>query len=136
MKKYIAIISVAFALVSCSLKEEFTSYTKNEDYYNNKIQIQSGINACYSMLRTMYGGNAFWMTTECTTDLMYLNQSTMYNATLNISPSKPAFASYHQDVSLNSRSCHILAWWEYGGDRLGYAGIPWWWNRVFLPHPL
>ena len=94
MKKYIAIISVAFALVSCSLKEEFTSYTKNEDYYNNKIQIQSGINACYSMLRTMYGGNAFWMTTECTTDLMYLNQSTMYNATLNISPSKPAFASY------------------------------------------
>ena len=94
MRKSIAILAAALTLASCSLKEEFTSYTRNEDFYNNKIELQSGLNACYNMIRTMYGGNAFWMTTECTTDLMSLSVSTMYNATLNISPAQPAFASY------------------------------------------
>lgn len=93
MKKYIAIIAIALAAASCSLKEEFTSYTRNEDFYNNKIQIQSGINACYNMIRSMFAGSSFWMTTECTTDLMYINGTTLYNGILYISPSKPAFAA-------------------------------------------
>ena len=93
MKKTFAIIAMALAFASCSLKEEFTSYTKNEDFYDNKIEIQSGINACYNMIRSMFGGTSFWMTTECTTDLMFLNISTAYNATLNISPAQPSFAA-------------------------------------------
>lgn len=93
MKKYIAIIAVVLAAASCSLNEEFTSYTKQEDFYNNKVQIQSGINACYNMIRSMFGGSSFWMTTECTTDLMYLNDPNAYNAILNISPAQPAFAA-------------------------------------------
>ena len=28
-----------------------------------------------------------------------------------------------QDVSLSNRSCHILAWWGYGGDILGAQGF-------------
>ncbi len=93
MKKFIAIIALCLTAASCSLKEEFNSYTKQEDYYTNEIQIQSGINACYNMLRSMFGGASFWMTTECTTDLMYLNDPNAYNAILNISPAQPAFAA-------------------------------------------
>ncbi len=93
MKKAFILTAAVLALASCSLKEEFTSYTRNEEFYENKIQIQSGINACYNMLRSMFGGTSFWMTTECTTDLMFLNVSTAYNATLNISPAQPSFAA-------------------------------------------
>ena len=93
MKKIFAVIVIALAAASCSLKEEFTSYTRQEDYYKNKIQIQSGINACYNMLRSMYGGASFWMVTECTTDLMFLNDPNAYNAILNISPAQPSFSA-------------------------------------------
>ena len=93
MKKYFAIIVIALVAASCSLKEEFRSYTKQEDFYNNKVQIQSGINACYNMIRSIFGGSSFWMTTECTTDLMYLNDPNSYNAILNVSPAQPSFAA-------------------------------------------
>ena len=93
MKKLISILSIAIAAASCSLKEEFTSYTRQEDFYTNKIQIQSGINACYNMIRSIFGGASMWMTTECTTDLMYLNDPNAYNANLNISPAQPSFAA-------------------------------------------
>ena len=93
MKKIIAIIALAAAAASCSLKEEFTSYTKQEDFYTDKLQIQSGINACYNMIRSIFGGSSMWMTTECTTDLMYLNDPNAYNAILNISPAQPSFAA-------------------------------------------
>ena len=93
MKKIILSIALVIATASCSLKEEFTSYTKQDDYYNNKIQIQTGINACYNMIRSIFGGASMWMTTECTTDLMFLNDPNSYNAILNISPAQPSFAA-------------------------------------------
>jgi len=101
MKKIIAAMTIAIMAASCSLKEEFTSYTRQEDFYTNKVQIQSGINACYNMIRSIFGGSSFWMTTECTTDLMYLNDPNAYNAILNISPAQPSFAATIWKYSYN-----------------------------------
>lgn len=101
MKKLFVTIALLIAAASCSLKEEFTSYTRQEDFYTNKQQIQSGINACYNMIRSIFGGASMWMTTECTTDLMYLNDPNSYNAILNISPAQPSFAATIWKYSYN-----------------------------------
>lgn len=93
MKKYLTIILIAIAASACTLKEQLTSYTKDGDYYENAAQVRSGLNACYNLIRSQLGGNGFWMATECTTDLLYLKLSTAYNATLNISPTRPAIAT-------------------------------------------
>lgn len=93
MKKYILILAAALSLSACSLKEELISNSRNEDFYKNAIQCQSGINACYNLIRSQLGGHNFWLVTDCQTDCMILNASTMYNATLNFSPSRPAVAS-------------------------------------------
>ena len=93
MKKYIYIVLIALAASACTLKEQLTGYTRSEDFYENAAQCRSGINACYNLIRSQIGGNGFWMATECTTDLMYLSISTQYNATLNISPTRPAIAT-------------------------------------------
>lgn len=94
MKRYITIIMLAILTCSaCSLKERLISDTLVTDYYKTPKECQTGINACYNLIRSQLGGNGFWLATECTTDLMILNQSMSYNATLDISPTKPAIAS-------------------------------------------
>ena len=93
MKRIIAICSIAVCAVSCSLKEQLTSYTLSDDFYNTPAECESGLNACYNLIRSQLGGNRFWFAMECTTDLMFLNMSTMYDAILNISPSRPGIAT-------------------------------------------
>jgi len=93
MKKHILILVSLFALAGCSLKEELMSNSRNEDFYTNKAQCETGINACYNLIRSQLGGQNFWFVTDCQTDCMTMNASTFYNATLNFSPSRPAIAS-------------------------------------------
>lgn len=93
MKKFFAILLISLLAAGCTLHEQLTSYTRSDDFYTNAAQCRSGINACYNLIRSQLGGNGFWMATEATTDLMYLNMSTMYNATLRISPSAPGIAT-------------------------------------------
>ena len=118
MKKLFVTIAIVFAAASCSLKEEFTSYTRQEDFYTNKLQIQSGINACYNMIRNIFGGASMWMTTECTTDLMYLDNPTSYPAILNISPAQPSFSAtiwkncYNGIMRANAMLAAIDEVWE------------------------
>lgn len=80
-------------MTSCSLKEQVTSYTQRDSYYRNVKEIQTGLNACYSPIRSIYGNVSFFQLTECTTDLMYLNVSNQYNAICNITPSRPGCAT-------------------------------------------
>lgn len=94
MKRYItAIFAMILTCSACSLKEQLVSDVLMTDYYKSPEECRTGINACYNLIRSQLGGNGFWLATECTTDLMSLNQSMQYNATLDISPTKPAIAS-------------------------------------------
>lgn len=91
MKKLILYTSALCTLISCSLKEDMR--LTYEYFYDNAIQCQTGVNACYSMLRNEIGGHNYWLAMECPTDYMSYNSSLTYNAILNISPSRPAIAS-------------------------------------------
>lgn len=94
MKKYIIVFSLLSLLFNaCSLKEDMRGYSRYDSYYTTLQQCQTGINACYNLIRSQLSGTGFWEATECTTDLMFLNLSNQYNATLDISPTKPAIAS-------------------------------------------
>ena len=93
MKKYILILVSLFSLAGCSLKEELMSSSRSEDFYTNAAQCQTGINACYNLIRSQLGGQNFWFVTDGQTDCMIMNASKFYNATLNFSPSRPAIAS-------------------------------------------
>lgn len=96
MKARFLLVSIfcgALLVTSCSLKEDLTSYTRRDNYYRNAKEIQTGLNACYSPLRSIYANVNFFQLTECATDLMYLNVSNQYNANCNITPSRPGFAT-------------------------------------------
>ena len=94
MKKPITVFAVLTLLASaCSLKEDMRGYARYDAYYTTLQQCETGVNACYNLIRSQLSGTGFWEATECTTDLMFLNLSTQYNATLDISPTKPAIAS-------------------------------------------
>lgn len=86
-------IVTAVMFSSCSLKENLTSYSKRENFYRNAKEIETGLNACYSPIRSVYGNVNFFQMTECATDLLYLNSSTQYNAICNITPSRPGISS-------------------------------------------
>ena len=88
---FIAVLA-ASVLCSCSLKEQLTSYSEQKNYYRNAKEIQTGLNACYSPVRSIYANVSFWQMTECDTDLMYLNVSNQYNAICNITPARPGCA--------------------------------------------
>ncbi len=92
-KYIIAALVPAILFASCSLKEEVTSYTLRDNYYRNAKEIQTGLNSCYSPVRSIYANVSFFEMTECATDLMYLNQRNQYNAVCNISPSHPGCAT-------------------------------------------
>lgn len=100
--KIISAAVLALALVSCSLKENLNSYSHRDKYFRNATEIKTGLNSCYSLIRTIYN-NTFWMMSECATDLLWLNVSSQYDAVCNISPSRPG--------------CATNVWWR------GYQGI-------------
>ena len=85
--------AVLMLTASCSLKEQVTSYSERDKFYKNATEIQAGLNACYTPIRSIFSNVNFWQMTECDTDLMYLNVSNQYNAICNISPSRPGCAT-------------------------------------------
>lgn len=97
MKRMILHIAVLAAAVltlgGCSLNEKLISEEELSEWYRSPEEVRTGLNACYNAVRAQLSGNGFWEATECATDLMLLNQSMQYNATLDISPTKPAIAS-------------------------------------------
>ena len=92
-RKLTTAVIAALIITSCSLKEQVTSYSQRDNFYRNVSEIQAGLNACYTPIRTIYSNVNFWQMTECDTDLMYLNVSNQYNAICNISPSRPGCAT-------------------------------------------
>ncbi|MGN0188810.1 MAG: RagB/SusD family nutrient uptake outer membrane protein [Candidatus Cryptobacteroides sp.] len=92
-KMTMAALACLLTITSCSLKEQVTSYSQREDFYRNVSEIQAGLNACYTPIRSIFSNVNFWQMTECHTDLMYLNVSNQYNAICSISPSRPGCAT-------------------------------------------
>ena len=95
MKRIFLLVTMTavFSMTGCSLKERLISDSETKDYYTTTAEVRTGLNACYNAIRAQLAGNGFWEATECATDLMILNQSMRYDATLDISPTKPAIAS-------------------------------------------
>ncbi len=95
MKTIYGCTAAAMLLLSagCSLKEDLISESLTDDWYRTPEECRTGVNACYNPIRNQFGGYNVWVAIECTTDLMFLNHSMNYNATLDISPTKPAVAS-------------------------------------------
>ena len=95
MKRIFLLVTMTavFSMTGCSLKERLISNSETKDYYTTTAEVRTGLNACYNAIRAQLAGNGFWEATECATDLMILNQSMRYDATLDISPTKPAIAS-------------------------------------------
>lgn len=93
MKRFIYIICGMCLLFGCSLKEEVVSNSTRDTYYKNEIQIRTGLNGCYTQIRTIYNNTGFWQMTECTTDLISLSNSSQYNANCDVSPSRPGIST-------------------------------------------
>ena len=95
MKRIFLLVTMTavFSMTGCSLKERLISDSETKDYYTTTAEVRTGLNACCNAIRAQLAGNGFWEATECATDLMILNQSMRYDATLDISPTKPAIAS-------------------------------------------
>ena len=93
MKRFIYIICAMCIVFGCSLKEEVVSNSTRDTYYKNEIQVRTGLNGCYTQIRTIYNNTGFWHMTECTTDLLSLSNSTQYNANCDVSPSRPGIST-------------------------------------------
>ena len=93
MKRFIYIICSMCIVFGCSLKEEVVSNSTRDTYYKNEIQVRTGLNGCYTQIRTIYNSTGFWHMTECTTDLLSLSNSTQYNANCDVSPSRPGIST-------------------------------------------
>lgn len=90
---FAALAALTVILGSCSLKEQLASQSRRDNYYRNVQEIQTGLNGCYSPIRSIYANISFWEMTECATDLMYLNVHNQYNAICNVTPSRPGCAT-------------------------------------------
>ena len=104
---FVAVLA-ASVLCSCSLKEQLTSYSEQKNYYRNAKEIQTGLNACYSPIRSIYANVSFWQMTECDTDLMYLNVSNQYNAICNITLDTPWYPACHRVTAHPGRAGVML----------------------------
>lgn len=93
MKKIILTIAAVVSLTGC-LKEKVLSYATPDNYYTSVVEIKTGLNGCYNPLRTILGARGFWEMTEMDADLLYINGSTYYDASCNISPAQPGIGRY------------------------------------------
>lgn len=92
MKRYIILLTaICFSAVSCSLKEEPTSFPSRTNYYNTRSQCIAALNGCYLPAASIYCA-AYMLVTEACTDIWHCNSSTV-DASLDVTPAKPQFAS-------------------------------------------
>lgn len=87
-------LTVVLALTvfgACSLKEDTLPFVNQDTYYRTELQCQTVVNGCYIPIQSIYTSD-FALLTECTTDLMYNDNSTV-DARLEVSPSKPQFGA-------------------------------------------
>lgn len=91
MKKNILVAVIALLAVSCSLKEEPTSFVSRDQYYNNETQCIAALNGCYLPLASIYTPSMMFVTEACT-DLWHSNSTTV-DASLDVTPAKPQFGA-------------------------------------------
>ena len=90
IKKLIYMLSLSCA-VSCSLEETPEHFVDNKHFYDTKAQCVSALNTCYNKLSGIFNYKMFFLT-EIQSDLWWNDSGTVYDATLDITPSSPGHA--------------------------------------------
>ena len=110
MKRIIILCMIAASLTSVScLKEDNRSYATDENYFTDAVRLQTGVNGCYSPLRTIMVTRGFWEMTEVACDLLYLSGSNAYNSNCDVSPSRPAAGSIiWQNAYAGVKNCNEM----------------------------
>lgn len=94
MKKRLYILAaVVISCTACSLDENLTSYSTGETYYTDEQEVITGLNGCYLPMRQIFGSADFFLYSEASTDVMYLNNSSYYTAVCDYSPTKASIVS-------------------------------------------
>ena len=90
IKKLIFMLFLSCA-VSCSLEETPEHFVDNKHFYDTKAQCVSALNTCYNKLSGIFSYRMFFLT-EIQSDLWWNDSGTIYDATLDITPSSPGHA--------------------------------------------
>lgn len=90
IKKLIYMLFLSCA-VSCSLEEVPEHFVDNKHFYETKAQCVSALNSCYNKLSGIFSYRMFFLT-EIQSDLWWNSSGTVYDATLDITPSSPGHA--------------------------------------------
>ena len=81
------------ALSSCSLDEKIISSSVPETFYQTPEECIAGLNGCYTNVRNILNNSKYFTMSECQSDIMFINRSDQPDATLQVSPSNPQFAT-------------------------------------------
>ena len=79
---------IVFASVSCSLEEDPEYFVNKDDFYKNKEQCVSAVNACYNKLNSIYTFRMLTLT-DAHSDLIYEPAPTVTEARMELSPAQP-----------------------------------------------
>lgn len=91
LKSTIFLLTAALTVLSCSLKEDDSSFSTSKTFYQNVQQCKAALNSCYIPMEKIYNYKMM-IATECVTDLAYSRSATQ-DAQLDISPAIPRFGA-------------------------------------------
>ena len=81
------------AICSCTLDENIYSNSQAETFYRTTEECLAGLNGCYTNVRNILNNRKYFTIAECQSDIMFINRSDQPDATLQVSPSNPQFAT-------------------------------------------
>ena len=93
MKRYIYMLVAGLAICSCTLDENIYSNSQAETFYRTTEECLAGLNGCYTNVRNILNNRKYFTIAECQSDIMFINRSDQPDATLQVSPSNPQFAT-------------------------------------------
>lgn len=93
MKRYMLMLVAGIVLSSCTLDEKIISSSVPETFYQTPEECIAGLNGCYTNVRNILNNSKYFTMSECQSDIMFINRSDQPDATLQVSPSNPQFAT-------------------------------------------
>lgn len=93
MKRIIYTLVSGLMIWSCTLEENVLSSSKSENFYQTPVECLAGLNGCYTNVRNILNNRKYFTMSECQSDIMYINRADQPDATLQVSPANPQFAT-------------------------------------------
>ena len=93
MKRFIYAVVSGLMICSCTLDEKIISSSVPDKFYQTPEECIAGLNGCYTNVRNILNNRRYFTITECQSDLMYIDRNDQPDATLQVSPSNPQFAT-------------------------------------------